>query len=277
MRLNETHISEDELILLADGELSAHKTGRVLAHLAACQSCEQRHIELERKLAQIVEAYKQARPKQWDASGPHALLRARLAEEQLRSGVAKQSWFGSFLTARSMAYAAAVALIVVCGFQFTNSRFELDTISSGKPLPDRRFTPGLTRTASLADLCTSDREETVRQVPASLQQQVLREYGIDPEASSKYEIDYLITPGLGGADDVKNLWPEPHANTPWNSFAKDLLEDRLHRMVCEKKIPLEQAQRDISRDWIEAYKKYYQKSETLGHFNTSASHPATSL
>jgi hypothetical protein len=106
-------------------------------------------------------------------------------------------------------------------------------------------------------------EEVVRSVPVSVQRQVFQEYGIQGSASSKFEIDYLITPGLGGSDNLKNLWPEPHSDTIWNSYVKDQLEDRLHRMVCEGKVPLEQAQRDIADNWISAYKKYYQTDQPL--------------
>jgi hypothetical protein len=39
---------------------------------------------------------------------------------------------------------------------------------------------------------------------------------------------------------------------------KDELEDRLRDMVCRGELDLEEAQRDISTDWIAAYKKYFQ-------------------
>jgi hypothetical protein len=39
---------------------------------------------------------------------------------------------------------------------------------------------------------------------------------------------------------------------------KDALEDRLRDMVCRGQLDLAEAQRDISTDWIAAYKKYFQ-------------------
>jgi len=39
-----------------------------------------------------------------------------------------------------------------------------------------------------------------------------------------YEVDYLITPELGGATDIRNLWP--YGDTVWNAHVKDQLEDR---------------------------------------------------
>jgi len=38
---------------------------------------------------------------------------------------------------------------------------------------------------------------------------------------------------------------------------KDALEDRLRNMVCSGQIDLATAQREISRDWVAAYKKYF--------------------
>ena len=70
-------------------------------------------------------------------------------------------------------------------------------------------------------------------------------------------MDYLITPELGGADNIQNLWPEPYSSNGWDAHVKDALEDRLHRMVCEGKIDLVTAQREMAGDWISAYKKYF--------------------
>jgi hypothetical protein len=75
-----------------------------------------------------------------------------------------------------------------------------------------------------------------------------------PEA---YEVDYLITPELGGTTDIRNLWPEPYYDTAWNAHVKDQLEERLHEMVCRGDVDLATAQQDISKDWIAAYRKYF--------------------
>lgn len=43
----------------------------------------------------------------------------------------------------------------------------------------------------------------------------------------------------------------------WNAHDKDRLENKLKQLVCkEKTIALEQAQREISADWVSAYVKY---------------------
>ena len=132
-------------------------------------------------------------------------------------------------------------------------------------LPDPAFTPGATREVALSDLCSADSDDVVRNVPRALQQKVFQEYGLHGVPASEFEVDYLITPGLGGSDDVRNLWPQPHFNTTWNSYVKDQLEDRLHHMVCEHKVSLNEAQQEIASNWIAAYKKYFRTDQPLAN------------
>jgi hypothetical protein len=70
-------------------------------------------------------------------------------------------------------------------------------------------------------------------------------------------VDYLITPALGGSEDIRNLWPQSYSATIWNARVKDALEDRLHDLVCSGDLDLATAQQEISTDWIAAYKKYF--------------------
>lgn len=42
-----------------------------------------------------------------------------------------------------------------------------------------------------------------------------------PSGKQHCEIDHLISRELGGADDVKDLWPEAYGTTPWNAYLKD--------------------------------------------------------
>ena len=123
-------------------------------------------------------------------------------------------------------------------------------------VPNRSLTPGAVRQVAVSDVCAMAHEEVVTAVPASLRQVVFQEYGIANAHADNYEIDYLIAPGLGGVEDIHNLWPEPYTRT-WNAHVKDALEEHLHEMVCAGKLDLSAAQRDIATDWIAAYKKYF--------------------
>ncbi len=92
---------------------------------------------------------------------------------------------------------------------------------------------------------------------------MFEEYGIAGADSAAYEVDYLVPPALGGADDVHNLWPHSYADTVWNARVKDALEDRLREMVCDGTLDLTEAQREIAVNWIDAYKKYFRTDKPL--------------
>ena len=89
----------------------------------------------------------------------------------------------------------------------------------------------------------------------------------DPRA---YEIDYLVTPALGGADDIRNLWPHSHAATIWNAAVKDDLENRLRQMVCQGELDLTEAQRDIASKFDRCLQKVFPHgSSDRGAFEVS--------
>jgi hypothetical protein len=100
-------------------------------------------------------------------------------------------------------------------------------------------------------------------IPATLAYRVFEKYKIRNPRPRAYEVDYLITPALGGADDVRNLWPQPYGEGEWNAHVKDALEHYLHGLVCEDKLDLATAQRDISVNWIAAYQKYFKTERPL--------------
>ena len=111
-------------------------------------------------------------------------------------------------------------------------------------IPNARLTPGA---AVLADRQTICRFANVKNkaVSIALQKKVFEEYGIRGAEPKFYEVDYLVTPALGGADDIRNLWPHSYS-TVWNAKVKDDLEDHLRDMVCSGQLDLSQAQKDIA-------------------------------
>ena len=86
----------------------------------------------------------------------------------------------------------------------------------------------------------------------------MTEYGLPPGPHPDFEIDHLIPLGIGGADDVRNLWPEPRRSIEpeWNAEAKDRLEWRLRDLVCSGALNVREAQRSISEDWTEAFARF---------------------
>jgi hypothetical protein len=60
-----------------------------------------------------------------------------------------------------------------------------------------------------------------------LRQEGFQNNGMANAHGSDYEIGYLIAPGLGlgGVEDIHNLWPEPYTSRTWNAQFKDALEE----------------------------------------------------
>ena len=130
-----------------------------------------------------------------------------------------------------------------------------------KPLlPDPKLTPGDVFDVTIQDICTPGYSKKVRAVTAKLKRQAYAEYGITSWKSGDYEIDHLIPLSLGGSNSIKNLWPQSTKTSLWNSYVKDALERRLHKLVCAGEVDLKTAQQEIATDWIKAYQKYVAKS-----------------
>jgi hypothetical protein len=137
------------------------------------------------------------------------------------------------------------------------SRFEPDS------LPNAKLTPGDTLDVNRDDICTAGYTKKIRKVPASVKCDIFESYNRIKVKDVCCEIDHLIPLELGGSNREKNLWPEPY-QTQWNAKAKDRLENRLHRLVCDGSLDLLQAQKDIADNWIVAYGKYVATADSNG-------------
>ncbi len=256
------HIPDQDLLRAADGELSSRRAGEVRAHLTACWECRTRMAEIEATIADVVRLHRHFDPLLPPAEGPRALLRAQLAalsasNSRERSPRMAYAW-------GALAAAIAVLVGVVTLYNGPAARWsQKQPAQSGLLAPQADLTPGATLPVTRDDVCAAN-GGTVQMVPVSLQQQVFREYGLSGAKPEAYEVDYLITPELGGSSDIRNLWPQPYSSSVWNAHVKDALEERLHQMVCAGEIDLTTAQHDISTDWILAYKKYFHTDRPLG-------------
>jgi hypothetical protein len=255
------HLSDQDLLLILDEELTRGRDRKARAHLTACWVCRSRMAELERTIEEFVSVHRRSLdPELPDPAVPGALLRARLAQAAAESAIGERSSLLRSLSLRHPMYLyTAVLISVLAGaalVKYFRSQSAAPMVAT-MSVPDRHLTPGATRTVSLDEVCSMPHEEVVREVPLSLRQEVFREYGIINPRPEDYEIDYLIAPGLGGTDDIHNLWPEPSTRSGWNSYVKDALEERLHQLVCDGELDLSTAQQAIATDWIAAYKKYY--------------------
>lgn len=135
-------------------------------------------------------------------------------------------------------------------------------------LQDSACTPGTINPSLTADvICNpSFSTKSVRNVPASEKKRVYDDYGITQHRPGEYEVDHLISLELGGSNDIGNLWPEAAEPRP-GFHEKDMVENYLHKQVCDGKLPLQQAQQQIATNWLQIYNstpniKQYQYAPT---------------
>jgi hypothetical protein len=261
MKHADAHLSDQELLLDIDGELSKRDQRLARTHLAACWQCRTRRQELQDSIADFVRVYQQEfDPKLPLIDGPRALLKAQLSD---LSAQEPQQRLRSFLASRSSIAAALCALLVFLAFALAHlgvGRRSSSTMRAVIPIPDARLTPGAALLVNDLVVCAQPNTKNKAVSPA-IRQRVFEEYGIREADPRDYEVDYLVTPALGGADDIHNLWPHSYSSTVWNARVKDALEDRLREMVCDGTIDLTEAQQEIASNWIAAYKKYFHREK----------------
>jgi hypothetical protein len=256
MQHDEIHLSDQILLLAAEGELSVRETAQVNDHLAACPACRARRREIADAISEFTRDYRRSLDSEIPPpEGPRALLRAQLAERSrgVRSVSPKFSW-------AIAGFAAMLALAVYLASPWWMA--DQHVSAARLMIPDPGLTPGATILMTRDQVC---RATSIKNKPVSsaVEREVLKEYGIGTSRARTYEVDYLITPALGGADDIHNLWPESYEAIVWNAHIKDQLEDYLRDRVCAGTLDLATAQRDLAVNWIDAYKRYFHTEQPL--------------
>jgi anti-sigma factor RsiW len=264
MRYEDSHPSDQELLLEVDGELSTSDSNRVRTHLAICWKCRARRQELEAAIADFIRLHERHFDvKLPPSAGPRALLKAQLS--QIVAAPDKPTWFEVRRRFSWPLVAAACALLAL-GFLLVRSAADRQNAPPMQlaivSVPNSSITPGAIVLESRGEVCRGESTKN-KAVPVALQRKVFAAYGIPGAEPRAYEVDYLITPALGGADDIRNLWPQSYSATVWNAQVKDVLEDYLHELVCDGSLDLAMAQREIATNWVAAYKKYFHTDRPL--------------
>lgn len=247
------HLDDEQLLLLAEDELSLAAAAEARAHLETCSFCRDR-----RDLLRAAEAalFRMGTAGHSADDAQHQRLAHRLATAAGSVRSSRTGWVA----------AAAALLLAVAGWQaLAGNRANSGRTVTGhetRALPIRALTPGATVAVDVGDLCRQMPAEP-SPIPEAVRDRVLRSYGMERVPDHEYELDYLITPDLGGSPDPRNLWPEPYHSPVWNARVKDELESLLPQLVCEGKLDLRTAQQDIAADWIAAYKKYFKTDRPL--------------
>jgi anti-sigma factor RsiW len=259
MSNSRTHPTDTTLILAVDRELSLARRMALDRHLMACEACRSRFEAFEEAAR---EAVRVCRDDASDDAVATSALRRRLQGRMMELG---REWDRSLLFRFRRAAASVppfarvgltVAVLVLVVRLVQPGVSVLPRASQYESLPISRFTPGATTNVSARDLCSGSLPIR-RVVSSAVRQDVLQKYQMEHVASSEYELDYLITPELGGLGDARNLWPQRYDSDVWNARVKDDLERLLPRLVCDGAVDLVRAQRDIASNWINAYKKYF--------------------
>jgi hypothetical protein len=262
MSVETSHLSDERLLLLADGELQPRDAESARRHVSGCATCRTRFEQIEASAAEFERAYQQDRA----ATGPSAGSMRRSLETQL-ADIGKNG-----RTAPSWVVASAILVAALLGVEFLSNR----SGPSARPAEPRTgvrpiayLTPGATRPVAAVELCAMPRPARAT-VPARVRQSIVRDYSMELVSAHDYELDYLITPELGGSDDRRNLWPERYSSERWNARVKDELERLLPKLVCAGTVPLATAQHDMATDWIAAYKKYFHTDRPLHTYSPFA-------
>jgi hypothetical protein len=143
-------------------------------------------------------------------------------------------------------------------------------------LPDRKLSPGAVQPGyTIADICPHVNPALEDLRPSTSEKdRVYAAYGITHHVTGQYEIDHIVPIELLGeagaslSDPTRNLYPElndtpdpaaiarEHLDPAFVHNSKDILEDVLHRDVCDGQVPLATAQHAIATDWRTAYVRY---------------------
>ena len=102
-------------------------------------------------------------------------------------------------------------------------------------------------------ICVAGYTSTVRAVTASTKAAVLQRDG--QTVAGCCEVDHFLSLEIGGSNDAHlNLWAQPYAGE-YGARKKDVVETALHRLVCQGKMTLIDAQHCITKDWIACGRK----------------------
>ena len=167
--------------------------------------------------------------------------------EPMRSQMTDCRWWASRAAFHGRHVAAALAV-----FLATPARAEV-------ALPDPAMTPGAVDPSVTLDQICNGTTRTRRRPVTVLCNQALAAYNIAPEHRYEYECDHLIPLDMSGANVLSNLWPQRNIEAAF----KDRLEVRLKALVCSGRLPLADAQAEITEDWASSYRRRFGTSPSI--------------
>src|ERR1700733_12650256 len=93
MRDTISHLSDQDLLLFADGELSRTRSAQARAHLVACWSCRARLRKMEDTVSDVANIYaREFDPRSSSEAGLRARLKAQLSDLAMTSRPSMWGW-----------------------------------------------------------------------------------------------------------------------------------------------------------------------------------------
>jgi anti-sigma factor RsiW len=116
MKRQNSHLSDQELLLDIDGELPANDEKAVRAHMISCWKCRARRQQLEGAIADFVQC--EAESKLPPMEGSRALLKAQMTEISANETNGGSMWF---MLPRMFAWSVGVLGLLALGLIFVHA------------------------------------------------------------------------------------------------------------------------------------------------------------
>jgi hypothetical protein len=124
--------------------------------------------------------------------------------------------------------------------------------------PNLKLTPGAVGVTDLSAVCHAGKRISNQFMPLNPmispvnRQAVFAEYGIAAANIRHYGLDFLVPLQLGGANVRANIWPASTSHGV-GFHEKEVLNIRIHELVCQGAMPLAVAQKQIITDWVKLW------------------------
>lgn len=155
----------------------------------------------------------------------------------------------------------AIAILFV-GYTYFEYGSDIYFLGGGRVAPDYLYpvTGGSSDTSDYTELTIEYSGKSYSEANRKVTQAVKKKVCYIYECKGSYQVDHIVSLGLGGSNEITNLWAMPETNMwngeNWGYKRKDAVEKILiERMKGKKMTPLE-AQKCLSEDWIRCWKKY---------------------
>src|SRR5215510_93833 len=129
IRHSDVHLSDDELMLCADGEAAGGQESDIREHLSRCWSCRLRMRELEDAVADFTRLHQTLPVNNLPpAEGPRALLKARLREVAAQQAAGcSPAWFHDVKVVPGLVSLAAILslMAVIWLTRMPNERYSI--------------------------------------------------------------------------------------------------------------------------------------------------------